>query len=300
MPSIKELNQSNGPFWDFTSGLEDSRNHPPFAFGGPGMPPYTMDAFHMRRGASAEEDMPPTDERFEDSPAHRESHPSADRFGPGPDYGFAGFGELPFRNGPPHFEGLGHHRGGHGPAGRGGMSFGGRRGGFGGPCARGGMGRGGGFGARGGLRHQGPRGGLHPFIDPRARLFESPFGGRAIDGQEFRLAVDVFDTDPSYVIYAYVPGARKEDISVTWDVDDSELSISGVVHRLGDEEFLKSLVLSETQIGAFDRKIKLGTRAEPALIEQDAITAKLEDGILRINVPKQEKEYIEVKKVDIE
>lgn len=97
-----------------------------------------------------------------------------------------------------------------------------------------------------------------------------------------------------------LPGAHKEDIGVSWDPEKSELNIAGVVHRPGDEEFLKALALDERKVGAFDRKVRLGTRATPAQVDVDGITAKLENGILVVEVPKLNQDFVEVHKVDIE
>jgi HSP20 family protein len=58
--------------------------------------------------------------------------------------------------------------------------------------------------------------------------------------------------------------------------------------------------MDERKVGAFERKIRLGSLANPANVDVDAITAKLEDGILRVEVPKLDKDYVEVKMVDIE
>ncbi|KKY26949.1 putative heat shock protein 42 [Diplodia seriata] len=116
---------------------------------------------------------------------------------------------------------------------------------------------------------------------------------------DFKPEADVFDTESSYVIHVSLPGAKKEDVGVSWDAEKSEISISGVVHRPGDEEFIKTLALNERKVGPFERKIRLGSRANPAQVDDDAITAKLEDGILRVEVPKLDKDYVEIKKVDI-
>jgi HSP20 family protein len=97
-----------------------------------------------------------------------------------------------------------------------------------------------------------------------------------------------------------VPGAHKEDVGVNWDPEKSEINVSGVVHRPGDEAFLKTLALDERKVGMFDRKIRLGTRANPAQVDVDGITAKLENGILVVEVPKLNGEFVEIKKVDIE
>jgi HSP20 family protein len=90
-------------------------------------------------------------------------------------------------------------------------------------------------------------------------------------------------------------------VGVNWDPEKSELSIAGVIYRPGDEEFLKTLAMDERKVGPFERKIRLGTTANPAKIDAEGISAKLEDGVLRIEVPKLGMEdFVEVKKVDIE
>ncbi|EKG12553.1 Heat shock protein Hsp20 [Macrophomina phaseolina MS6] len=117
---------------------------------------------------------------------------------------------------------------------------------------------------------------------------------------DFQPEADVFDTESAYVIHVSLPGAKKEDVGVSWDAEKSELTIAGVIHRPGDEDFLKTLAMDERKVGAFERKIRLGSRANPAQVDDDVITAKLEDGILRVEVPKLDKDYVEIKKVDIQ
>jgi HSP20 family protein len=58
--------------------------------------------------------------------------------------------------------------------------------------------------------------------------------------------------------------------------------------------------MDERKVGAFERKVRLGTRAHPAQIDVDGITAKLDNGILLVEVPKLNGEFVEIKKVDIE
>jgi HSP20 family protein len=118
--------------------------------------------------------------------------------------------------------------------------------------------------------------------------------------QDFAPEADIFDTSSSYVVHISLPGAKKEDVGVNWDAEKSELSIAGVIYRPGDEEFLKTLAMDERKVGPFERKIRLGTRANPASIDAEGISAKLEDGVLRVDVPKLEGEFVEVRKVDIE
>ncbi|KAK3394815.1 HSP20-like chaperone [Podospora didyma] len=130
------------------------------------------------------------------------------------------------------------------------------------------------------------------------------------DADSFSPPVDIFDTQNNWTIHVSVPGAKRDDIGVTWDADKSILSISGVVYRPGDEEFLGSLLSGERKVGLFERKIQLPPPAaagansasggEKEEVDGDHITAKMEDGILILVVPKAEKEWTEVKRVDIE
>lgn len=122
----------------------------------------------------------------------------------------------------------------------------------------------------------------------------------ANDNEDFTPEADVFDTPSSFFIHISLPGAKKEDVGVNWDAEKLELSVAGVIYRAGDEDFLKTLAMDERKVGPFERKIRLGTRANPARVDADSITAKLEDGVLRIEVRKEEEGFIEIKKVDVE
>lgn len=145
-----------------------------------------------------------------------------------------------------------------------------------------------------------------PFLNNLAEMFQSQLFGDENTGasrdksDDFTPEVDIFDTETAFVIHASLPGAKKEDVGVNWDAEKSELSIAGVIYRPGDEELLKTLALDERKVGAFERKVRLGSRANPAQVDVDGITAKMEDGVLRIEVPKLDSGYVEIKKVDIE
>jgi HSP20 family protein len=115
----------------------------------------------------------------------------------------------------------------------------------------------------------------------------------------------------AYILHVALPGAKKEDVGVNWDAEKGELNVAGVVYRPGDEEFISSLRQGERKVGVFERSVKLplagaaaaggeGEKEREEEIDSDGITAKLEDGILVVTVPKVEKEWTDVKKVDIE
>lgn len=122
----------------------------------------------------------------------------------------------------------------------------------------------------------------------------------AKENEDFTPEADIFDTSSAYIVHISLPGAKKEDVGVNWDAEKSELSVAGVIYRPGDEELLKTLAMNERKVGPFERKIRLGTRANPAHVDAEGITAKLEDGVLRVEVRKEEEGFVEIKKVDIE
>ncbi|KAF9879261.1 hypothetical protein CkaCkLH20_03494 [Colletotrichum karsti] len=127
------------------------------------------------------------------------------------------------------------------------------------------------------------------------------FGATNNDDSSFTPPVDIFVTEKSYVLHFALPGAKKEDIGVDWDADKGELRVAGVVYRPGDEDFLASMASSERRVGMFTRSVPLppaGSERED--IDALSITAKMEDGVLIVIVPKLEKEWTEIHKVDIE
>lgn len=121
-------------------------------------------------------------------------------------------------------------------------------------------------------------------------------GGNAklAEGINFEPRVDIFDTPASYLIHLSLPGARKEDVGIDWDGENSTLHIGGVVHRPGvDEETLKFLAVDgrKKEVGVFEKDIHLGTKGDPANIDVGAITAKMTDGVLVVKVPKIKVEH---------
>ncbi|KAH6660078.1 HSP20-like chaperone [Truncatella angustata] len=114
--------------------------------------------------------------------------------------------------------------------------------------------------------------------------------------------VDIFSTEKAYVLHISLPGAVKEDVGVNWDADKSQLNVAGVIYRPGDEQFLQSLTSSERKVGMFERSIKLppADSNEKEEVDGFGITAKMENGILIVTVPKAEKEWTEIHKVDIQ
>lgn len=145
----------------------------------------------------------------------------------------------------------------------------------------------------------------HPFVQnlqAQAQAQAQSQGHAGDDAADtFSPPLDLFETPAAYVLHLALPGAKKPDVGVDWNPDAGELRVAGVVHRPGDEAFLSTLVEGERRVGVFERKIILPPRAaDKEEIDGDAITAKMEDGVLIVTVPKIEKEWTEIRKVDIE
>ncbi|KAI9745345.1 MAG: hypothetical protein M1818_001625 [Claussenomyces sp. TS43310] len=187
-------------------------------------------------------------------------------------------------------------------------------------------GRGGRFGSRGAHRGPfGPRGGApfdlsalvgalasHPIAQAFQAYAQQPgFGADEAqrsgethvptteDENSFTPPIDIFSTPSAYVLHVAIAGAKKEDVGVNWDPEKNELNIAGVVYRQGDEEFLQSLTRAERKVGVFERIVKLPVGDEKEEVDGDAISAKLDDGVLVVTVGKVEKEWTEVKRIDI-
>ncbi|KAF5025034.1 hypothetical protein F66182_2902 [Fusarium sp. NRRL 66182] len=142
----------------------------------------------------------------------------------------------------------------------------------------------------------------HPFFRNIREQFPAGQNAPEPSDSSFSPPLDIFNTEKAYVIHVALPGAKKEDIGVNWDADRSMLKIAGVVHRPGDEAFLSTLTLGERKVGMFERNVTLPPEGSDERDEVDGlgITAKMEDGILLITVPKAEKEWTEIHKIDIE
>jgi HSP20 family protein len=89
-------------------------------------------------------------------------------------------------------------------------------------------------------------------------------------------AVDVLETEDAYLLFAELPGVRRDDIQL--QVRDRRLELSGRRQTLGES---RNFLRMERSYGPFRRTFDLG---EP--VEADAIDAAFEAGVLRVHVPK--------------
>ncbi|WP_246481568.1 Hsp20/alpha crystallin family protein [Natronogracilivirga saccharolytica] len=101
-------------------------------------------------------------------------------------------------------------------------------------------------------------------------------------GRLYAPSIDISETDSHYHVQAALPGMKKDDINI--DLQDRRLTISGERKEETENKDTKHHV-RETRYGQFERSIML-----PNNINQDKIDARFEDGILKLDIEKKEKQ----------
>ena len=99
-------------------------------------------------------------------------------------------------------------------------------------------------------------------------------------GLVFTPAVDIFETEKEITLLADMPGVKAEDLTI--DLRDNTLTLSAEIAAV-DASAEKDIIV-EYETGKYYRQFTLGE-----LINQEAIDAKLNDGVLRLSLPKVEK-----------
>jgi len=99
-------------------------------------------------------------------------------------------------------------------------------------------------------------------------------------GLVFTPEVDIFETEKEITLLADMSGVAADDVTI--DLKDGVLTLSGDVKPWEGAE--ETDVLVEFEIGKYYRQFTLSDA-----IDQDKIDAKLEDGVLRLTLPKAQK-----------
>lgn len=94
--------------------------------------------------------------------------------------------------------------------------------------------------------------------------------------------VDIVENKGNYTIHAELPGLDKKDVKVT--VEDGVLTISGEKSAEKREEKKDRYSYFERSYGSFERKFQL-----PDNVNQDQISANFKNGLLTMEIQKQEK-----------
>jgi HSP20 family protein len=107
-------------------------------------------------------------------------------------------------------------------------------------------------------------------------------------GPVFIPAVDILEDQSEIMILADMPGVEGKDVNV--DLEDDVLTIRGAVSPLGDAK--EASVYREFNWGDYFRQFTLAE-----MIDQEKIAAKMDDGVLRLTLPKKEK--VKPKKIQV-
>lgn len=106
-------------------------------------------------------------------------------------------------------------------------------------------------------------------------------GARA---NKFIPSVDILENDNAYEILVAVPGMNKEDFHI--DINERQLIVSGE-RKWKDESKDQNYHKVETQFGSFSRTFTL-----PDNVNKEKIGASYNNGILEIEIPKDEKKTL--------
>lgn len=101
-------------------------------------------------------------------------------------------------------------------------------------------------------------------------------GGLGLPGT-WAPAVDVLETEDSYLLFAELPGVAREDIQL--QVKDRRLELSGRRRSPGESQNFLRL---ERSYGPFRRAFDLGVP-----VDTEGIAAHFDRGILRVAIPKR-------------
>jgi len=107
------------------------------------------------------------------------------------------------------------------------------------------------------------------------------------EGIWYSPAVDIYRTEDALALVADLPGAKKEEFRI--GLEDGVLTISAPV---GDVEPRFKPLYREYGVGGYVRRFTLSDA-----IDQSKITAVLEDGVLRVTLPKAER--LKPRKIEI-
>lgn len=99
-------------------------------------------------------------------------------------------------------------------------------------------------------------------------------------GLVYTPAVDIFETEKEITLLADMPGVKADDLTI--DLRDNTLTLSADIAPVADPN--EQDILKEYETGRYYRQFTLGE-----LINQENIDAKLNEGVLRLSLPKVKK-----------
>ncbi|MGD2028526.1 MAG: Hsp20/alpha crystallin family protein [Desulfobacterales bacterium] len=107
-------------------------------------------------------------------------------------------------------------------------------------------------------------------------------------GLVFTPSVDIFETDQEITLLADMPGVSADNLTI--DLRENTLTLTGEVTPF--EGANEEDILIEYEIGKYHRQFNLS-----GVIDQSKIDAKLNDGVLRLSLPKVEE--VKPRKIEV-
>jgi HSP20 family protein len=120
------------------------------------------------------------------------------------------------------------------------------------------------------------------------RLFDEAFGnflGTPVAGPRGEAAsrspaLDVTESDRAYTVQLEMPGVKKEDIKVT--IEGKRVSVAAQSESTEEKKEGDRIVYRERSVASYARSFTL-----PVEVDQDSANAKLEHGVLTLELPKR-------------
>lgn len=121
------------------------------------------------------------------------------------------------------------------------------------------------------------------------RLFENFLERPAEQLGRFAPAADMYETGDALVVEMELPGFSHDDVEVA--VEEGALTVSGRREAEASQE--GDYHLRERAYGRFGRSFRL-----PTSVDADGATARFDDGVLRVELPKHEE--ARTRKIDVD
>jgi HSP20 family protein len=127
---------------------------------------------------------------------------------------------------------------------------------------------------------------FNPFTDLKDPFSDDFFKGfalrpvyRLMEGEP-QMRLDLTEDDKNFFVKAEIPGVTKEDIKVA--VEGNQVSLSAEVKKESEEKEGSKVIRSERYFGCVSRSFTLSES-----VDQAAATAKYDNGVLQLTLPKK-------------
>ena len=124
-------------------------------------------------------------------------------------------------------------------------------------------------------------------------FFGRPFGGERGFASLTEFKTDIQDKGDSYLLEAYLPGFKKEDIHI--DLDGDTMTISAERHSEHEEKDNQGNYLRcERSYGSYQRSFDVSG------IEESGLKAEYTDGVLKLTMPKKQQTVSSAHRIEIQ